>query len=254
MKGRRRRARRIAFLCSVTDESKFERLRRSIDLLDRPEGIEVEIFDTREASSLAAAYNRLLDTASDWKYKVYVHQDVVIRNSNLIADVLRIFRRRSIGLIGAAGCRYLPDSCVWWDGSGLYGRVLHLSEREPQMLEFEQPAGEYEVVEAVDGLAMITQHDLRWDEGLAGFNFYDVAQATRFVLAGYDVVVPRQPDAWFAHDTKLPNPSRSPEYIAARHAFRERYGVRREHFWQSRLRRGIRRAATRLVGRRRVRG
>ena len=160
----------------------------------------------------------------------------MILNRNLIDDLLRIFRRRRIGLLGAAGCRYLPESCVWWRGSGVLGRVVHLFDGHEETLELEQPAGELECVEAVDGLFMVTQHDLPWDEEITGFHFYDVSQSTRYVLAGYDVVVPRQDVPWFAH--RAPRPSEADAaYDAARAMFRSRYDKPRAQFAAARVRR-----------------
>ncbi len=233
----------IAFLVAVTDDGKLARLRRSIDGLERPDGFEISVLERRDAASLPTAYNELQREAADWRYKAYVHQDAVVRNRALIPDVLRIFRRRTIGLIGAAGCRYLPESCVWWDGSGVFGRVVHLTGAGEETLELEQPKGEFEVVEAVDGLCMITQHDLPWDEAIGGFHFYDVAQSLRYVLAGYDVVVPRQEEPWFAHDDTPRAVPQSTDYLAARDAFRTRYWHRRERFQRSPIRRRLRRAA-----------
>ena len=233
----------IAFLVAVTDDGKLARLRRSIDGLERPDGFEISVLERRGAASLPTSYNELQREAADWRYKAYVHQDAVVRNRALIPDVLRIFRRRTIGLIGAAGCRYLPESCVWWDGSGVFGRVVHLTPAGEETLELEQPKGEFEVVEAVDGLCMITQHDLPWDEAIGGFHFYDVAQSLRYVLAGYDVVVPRQEEPWFAHDDTPRAVPQSTDYLAARDAFRTRYWHRRERFQRSPIRRRLRRAA-----------
>jgi Glycosyltransferase like family len=215
------RVKRFAFLTCVRDDALYDRLRASIDELARPRGVEVGLFQEREERNLAAAYNRLQAAAADWKYKAYVHDDVVILNRRLIDDVLRIFRRRRIGLLGAAGCRHLPASCVWWDGSGVLGRVVHVVDGRREPFDLEQPAGKYERVEAVDGLCLITQHDLAWDEDLSGFHFYDVAQSTRYRLAGCDVVVPRQDEPWLAHD-HVPGPP-SPEYLAARDEFKRRY-------------------------------
>ena len=233
----------IAFLVAVTDDAKLARLRRSIDGLERPDGFEISVLERRGAASLPTAYNELQREAADWRYKAYVHQDAVVRNRALVPDMLRIFRRRRIGLIGAAGCRYLPESCVWWDGSGVFGRVVHLTGAGEETLELEQPKGEFEVVEAVDGLCMITQHDLPWDEAIGGFHFYDVAQSLRYVLAGYDVVVPRQEEPWFAHDDTPRAVPQSTDYLAARDAFRTRYWHRRERFQRSPIRRRLRRAA-----------
>jgi hypothetical protein len=239
----------LAFLCSVTDDEKVERLRGSIKELHCPEGFDVRLFETRGAPTLPQAYNHLLADARSWRHKAYVHQDVVILNRNLIADVLQIFRNPSIALIGAMGARYLPESCVWWDGSGVVGHVLEIENGAKRPLRREEPVGAVERVEAVDGLCLITQHDLPWDEGIDGFHFYDVAQSTRYLLAGYDVVVPRQPEPWFAHDHTTPDDRDWDEYWRCRDLYRDRYDAKRRRFAASRVQRRLRRLATRVRAR-----
>jgi hypothetical protein len=236
----------IAFLCAVTDEGLFERLSRSIDELERPDGVEVETFAVRGKMSLTHAHNLLMEQARDYKYKVYVHQDVTFLNPRLIADVLAIFRRRTVGLLGTAGCKFLPPSYVWWDGSGLYGQVLERYPDDAKLIDYEQPDGAYQVVEGLDGHFLATQYDLPWDEAIPGAEFYEIAQCARFMLAGYEVVVPRQPEPWCFHD-HTPAAERNWEpYYEARDVFGARYGTRRDRFVRSRVWRRLRRGATRL--------
>ena len=236
----------MAFLCSVDDERKLDRLLTSIDELEPVPGTDVGVFSARGHTSLGRAYNELLGQAVGWRYKVYVHQDVVLVNRGLLGDLLRLFRHRTIGLVGVAGCRFLPPSYVWWNGSGLYGLVVQDRGDGPKLREFGDPAADYERVECVDGLFLATQHDLPWDERIPGFHFYDVAQSTRFLLHGYDVVVPRQGAAWLRHDIGARDDRPSPAYLAARDAFAELYGRRRDRFVRSRVRRRARRLATRM--------
>jgi len=232
----------FAFLCAVTDDERVAALRKSIDALERPQGVEIGWFEARGEASIAAAYNRLQQEAAGWRYKAYVHQDVEILNRRLIVDARRIFRRRRVAMIGAAGCRWLPDSLVWWNGSGVVGNVLERHpDGEARALRLEEPAGEVEVVEAADGLCLITQHDLEWDESIPGFHFYDVAQSTRYLLAGYDVVVPRQPEPWFLHDAAPPASVDWEAYGRSRDAYRERYDAERRSFWRSPVHRRMRR-------------
>jgi len=158
----------VAFLCAVTEDDLFERLSRSIDELERPDGVAVETFSVRGKMTLAHAHNILMEEARDYKYKVYVHQDVTFLNPALIADLLAIFRRRSVGLLGTAGCKFLPPSYVWWDGSGLYGQVLERYPDGAKLLDFEQPDGAYQLVEGLDGHFLATQYDVPWDEAIPG--------------------------------------------------------------------------------------
>ena len=236
----------MAFLSAVNDEAKYERLFRSVGELEPVPGVEIGIFAARGEPSLARAYERLRIQASAWRYKVYVHQDAVILNRDLVADLLRLFERPTVGLVGVAGCRFLPPSYVWWDGSGLYGRVIEDRGEGPRSLEFDQPNAAYQAVECVDGVLMAAQHDLPWDDELPGFHFYDVAQSTRYLLAGYEVVVPRQDEPWLRHDIGPRDDRPSPEYRAAQGAFASRYGERRDRFVRSRVHRRARRLVVRL--------
>jgi hypothetical protein len=241
---------RFAFLTCVRDPTRYERLRRSILGLVCPQGVEIGLFTEREERNLAAAYNRLQEAAAEWRYKAYVHDDVVILNPALVRDALRIFKNRRIALLGIAGCRYLPESCVWWNGSGVMGKVVHLAGERQETLQFEEPAGEFERVEAVDGVCMITQHDLPWDGEIPGFHFYDVSQSTRYLLAGYDVVVPRQAEPWIAHEHR--GHVLSDAYALSQAAFRQRYDAERACFARARARRRLRRLAARVRRQRRL--
>jgi len=56
-------------------------------------------------------------------------------------------------------------------------------------------------VEAVDGLLLATQHDVRWREDLFdGWDFYDISECFEMRRAGYRVVVPYQESPWCYHD------------------------------------------------------
>jgi hypothetical protein len=237
----------VAFLCCVDDDRKAERLERSIRALEPRDGVDVELFTVREQTSLGRAYNRLLRDAAGWRYKVYVHQDVVLLNRRLVEDLVRLFRHRTVGLVGVAGCRFLPPSCVWWDGSGLFGRVIEDRGAGPKLLDFGDPPSEYARAECVDGVLLATQYDVPWDERIPGFHFYDVAQSTRFLLRGYEVVVARQGGPWVRHDMGVRDQRHLPAYAAAQEAFKALYGSRRDRFVRSRVRRRVRRLATRAT-------
>ena len=59
-----------------------------------------EFIDVRNAASMASGYNRAMKN-SDAKYKIYLHQDTLVVNKNLIGDLLKIFADKSIGVVVA---------------------------------------------------------------------------------------------------------------------------------------------------------
>ena len=71
-----------------------------------------------------------------------------------------------------------------------------------------------------------------------------MTQSTRYLLAGYDVVVPRQDEPWFAHEHR-PGPP-STEHAAALAVFRARYDEPRAQFARKRVRRRARRLLAKL--------
>ena len=65
---------------------------------------------------MTSGYNEAMN-ASDAKYKVYLHQDVLIRNRKLLYDILDIFSEKNIGMIGTVGTAELSNDGVMWNGS-----------------------------------------------------------------------------------------------------------------------------------------
>lgn len=86
---------KIAFITCVDDEASYERSLSYVNKLPVPSGIEIEIIAIRNAKSIASAYNEAIQK-SDSKYKVYLHQDVYIQNSNFINEILNIFKKIQI--------------------------------------------------------------------------------------------------------------------------------------------------------------
>ena len=153
---------------------------------------------------MCAGYNEAM-MRSEAKYKVYLHQDTLVVNKRLVADLLAIFADAAIGAVGVIGCRSLPRSGVWWDGLRTYGRVLHACEPESVVdSHCREPEGAYQAVEAVDGLFIATQVDLRWREDLfTGWHLYDTSECMEMQRHGYEVVVPNQAkDFWCIHCPK----------------------------------------------------
>ena len=102
---------KIDFIVCVNDDLYFNECTFYISHLTVPKGYETEIISIRDADSMCSAYNAGMKE-SDARYKVYLHQDVFIRNINFLSDILSIFERdSSIGMIGMIGGGII---CLSW--------------------------------------------------------------------------------------------------------------------------------------------
>ena len=77
---------KIAFITCVNDETECAECRYYLGRLHVPDRYAVDIISIREASSMTAGYNSAMRD-SDAKYKVYLHQDVFIKNQNFMFHV-----------------------------------------------------------------------------------------------------------------------------------------------------------------------
>jgi hypothetical protein len=178
----------------------FEECKYYIDRLTLPQGFGKDIIGIFSAESMCAGYNAGMNS-TDAKYKVYLHQDVLIKNQNFISDIVEIFNaNEKIGMIGMIGGTHMPNTGTTykaWD-------VGIVDCREVDMAYYfkakESTARDLTIVEAVDGLLIATQYDIPWREDIfKHFHFYDVSQAFEMRKAGYDIVVPTQGEPWAVH-------------------------------------------------------
>lgn len=118
-----------------------------------PKDIHVEIQSIWKACSMCAGYNNGMKN-SDAKYKVYLHQDVFIKNRNFINDIIKIFKSDlNIGMIGMVAGIGMPQNAVTY----LAWNVGCVDTKEPDvsyrmLCSVEQ--NEDVEVHAIDGLFM----------------------------------------------------------------------------------------------------
>lgn len=215
---------KVAFITCVNNELLYEETVLYLKHIQVPKDMQVEYIGIRNAASMAAGYNEGM-RQSNAKYKVYLHQDTLVVNKTLVADMLRIFSHENIGALGVIGCRRLPKSGIWWDGMRTYGHVLHACEAESITdTTCMEPKGDYVEVEAIDGLIMATQYDLPWREDLfTGWHFYEISQCKELERKGYKTVIPRQTDFWCIHLPK--EKALAPSYKQYQKIFLKEYGA-----------------------------
>lgn len=193
-------SRKICFIICANDSLFFAECVKYIQWLYVPEDMEIEILEIREAVSMTAGYNEGM-LSSDAKYKVYLHQDVFIKNRYFVYDILEIFNSDSqIGMLGLVGYKTLPVNGVMWHGE----KMKSLSPKVSwEQYRYSLNDG-YAEVACADGLLLATQYDVKWREDLFdGWDFYDVSQCFEMRRAGWKVVVPIQKNEWFIHDDKV---------------------------------------------------
>jgi len=153
------------------------------------------------------------------RYKVYLHEDVLIVNRHFLRDILTIFRNPHIGLIGMCGAKAIPPSGLWWEYPETFGQVYHPDFS--RILAMRQPQGLYEVVACIDGFIMITQYDLPWREDIIdGLHFYDLSHCMEFPRRGYQIAVPQQNKPWCCH---ISGGKRDAEFYRLRQDFLKEY-------------------------------
>ncbi len=191
--------RKIDFIVAVNHERYFEECKFYIEKLIVPEGYEIGLLSISDGQSMTSAYNEGM-SASQAKYKVYLHQDVFILNKEFIFDILNIFMNDSaIGMMGVFGCENIPEDSVFFSNWDI-GKIV--ADNTGELFTFNKnPDKPYIPVKAIDGLIMITQYDLPWREDIfQDWDFYDVSQSFEFRRKGYQVVIPFQKEAWCLHD------------------------------------------------------
>lgn len=193
---------KFCFIVCANNETYLEECLWYINRLSIPEGYETETIVIRGALSMTSGYNQAMEK-SDAKYKIYLHQDVLILNSNILSALLDIFQEDSIGMVGVLGKKdFLPaaEYTIDWDTGGV--EVCNATKTFYYNYNYAADAKYVDVV-GIDGMFMATQYDLLWDEkNFDGWDFYDLSQAMNFAQAGFRIVVPRisRETIWCFHD------------------------------------------------------
>lgn len=212
---------KIAFIICANNEQYLEECVWYIEQLIIPSQYEIDIISIGDADSIAEAYNAAMES-SDAKYKVYLHQDVFIYNTNFIAELINIFQmHEGLGLLGVLGGVNLPRNAVAWNAWNRGWTYACNNKKGLLVTTGYSITTDYVEVEAVDGMLMATQYDIPWREDLKlGWDFYDVSQALEFRRRGYSVGVARQESPWCMHDCGY---SKLSKYDEARKRFLMEY-------------------------------
>ena len=94
---------KICFITCVNQEDFYAESLLYLRHLKVPDHMQVEYIAVRGAVSMAAGYNEGMRRARG-RYKLYLHQDVLLLKPNVIKDLLAVFDRHpDAGIAGIAG-------------------------------------------------------------------------------------------------------------------------------------------------------
>lgn len=189
---------KFEFVYCVNNDQQFQESWSHIRALNIPPGYEVAKKTIKTINSITTGYNQAMNQ-SNAKYKIYLHQDVNILNSNFLYDILFLFQKYpNIGMLGVLGAKKIPPNGIWWDAPERYGKVFYFNS----LVNCMDVTADFESVQAIDGMIMITQYDLKWREDLLmKWHFYDTSHSLEFLKAGFSIGVPRQIEPWCSHNT-----------------------------------------------------
>lgn len=190
--------RKICFISCVNDEKMYSMSTERLKELDVPPGMTTEYMAVRDAVSMCAGYQQAMEQ-SDAKYKIYLHQDVLILDELFLVRLVELFSCNQLcGIAGVVGSSNLPANGVWWEGRRL-GAIV--DDCHDSMIEYRYDGAEVSrPAMALDGLLLATQYDVPWRcDIFDGWHFYDVSACMEFRRAGYQAVVMGQPETSCAH-------------------------------------------------------
>lgn len=183
---------KICFITSVNDIDCYNESLSYWQKLIVPIGMSVDSLVVQGASSMTAAYQEGMEE-SDAKYKIYLHQDVWIKQLDFLQVMVKAFQQdTSLGIAGVVGSKNLPPSVVWWEGD-MIGAVYddHTGIIRPYL--YERSFDECSEAAVLDGLLLMTQYDISWRTDIFdSWHFYDLSQCMEFHRHGYKAgVIPQ---------------------------------------------------------------
>ena len=177
---------KLAIIVARNDEKEFGELVASLQQLDIPDDMNVELITVVEYRTRAAACAYAMKN-SDAKYKIYMREDCRIADKTLLTRIVDTFKSHAdIGLIGLSGTRVIPTHLDCLSAKKRAGIVNIKGDGIRRW----QNNGDLTEVMAVDEYFLATQYDFPWDEDLLSSDFLSfLAQGISLCQHGYKIAV-----------------------------------------------------------------
>lgn len=190
----------IAFIICTNDEEQYADCIYYINRLTVPKDYTIDVICIKEAEGICEAYNAGMQ-ASDAKYKIYMHQDVLIINPHFLEDMISTFiRNPKAGMLGMIGRKDFDNKDKLFMNR-YYGSIYETRVSKTVVYNNYSEEGKDEKVLHLDGLLIMTSVDIKWREDiLKEWDCYDVSQSLEMDRKGYDIYIPYMKEPWVLHD------------------------------------------------------
>lgn len=190
----------VAFIICTNDEEQCADCMYYINRLIIPKDFSIDIICIKEAEGICAAYNAGMK-ASNAKFKIYMHHDVLIVNQRFLEEMISAFSRNpKAGMLGMIGRKDFENKDKIFMNK-YYGTIYETRINKTVTYYNYSKEGADEKVLHLDGLLMMTSVDIEWREDiLDGWDCYDVSQSLEMDRKGYEIYIPYMKEPWVLHD------------------------------------------------------
>ena len=191
---------KIVAIIHLTDENSTKDAMLALQKLKVPQGFSFDILPI-EGEKKYAAYNFAMKN-SDAKYKIYLDEKVIVRQENLLTELIKTFKAdKEIGLIGCSGAIQLSTHGICFNSVKRCGKLQMGTNKNA--IEWSAIEKDFAEVEAVDGWFMATQYDIPFKEEYE--TLADTAQCMDFRRQNYKIVVVKQKKPWLWYKSNVWN-------------------------------------------------
>ena len=193
-------AQKVAVLVRKTQEKRYGLCVESLRASRLPAGYALEIFSLAANKPYAAQVNEIL-SQTDAKIKIFINDEICLVSPLAIEQMLEIFRKENIGMVGFMGSRSLPMSGNFLEAPDVWGSVHMPMKGSLEEIRFGKAAA-HEFTTDVRFLCpsfFATQVDIPWDEDYGKQYYAVLAHCRAMEEGGQKLVVPLPREIWCAY-------------------------------------------------------
>ena len=191
---------KIVALVRKTDEVRYALCVESLRAAGLPADCALDIFPLPADRPYAKQVNEILSRTTA-KVKIFINDEICLTSPLAIEQMLEIFRKENIGMVGFMGSRSLPVSGNLLEAPDVWGGVHMPMKGSLEEIRFGKAAA-HEFTTGVRFLCpsfFATQVDIPWDEDYDKQYYAVLAHCRAMEEGGQKMVVPLPREIWCAY-------------------------------------------------------